>query len=56
MRDADRIDLLNQALAYELSLGNTELEEFWRFAPDESFAFAESRRIVQRLRAGRRPA
>lgn len=55
VRDADRIDLLTQALAYEKALGHLELEEFWSFAPDDSFAFEASRRLVRGLRA-RRPA
>lgn len=55
VRDADRIDLLVQALAYERTTGNRELQEFWDFAPVESFRFAASRRIVATLIA-RRPA
>ena len=50
VRDADRIDLLTQALAYERTTGNRELNEFWDFAPVESFHFEASRRIVAGLR------
>ena len=49
VRDADRIDLLVQALAYELSTGTVNLEEFWTFAPVGSFHFAESRRLIEGL-------
>ncbi|MBU8871005.1 MAG: HD domain-containing protein [Gemmatimonadales bacterium] len=49
VRDADRIDLLIQALAYERTTGNRELDEFWNFAPLESFHFEISRRIVAGL-------
>ncbi len=54
VRDADRLDLLVQALAYERSRGSLELEEFWSFAPDESFAFPASRALAAVLRS-RRP-
>ena len=54
VRDADRLDLLAQALAYELATGSRELGEFWTFAPPESFHFAVSRDIAAAL-AARRP-
>lgn len=54
VRDADRVDLLTQALVYEHSLGTLNLEEFWQFAPVESFYFPESRALVKEL-ARRRP-
>ncbi|MFH2053128.1 MAG: HD domain-containing protein [bacterium] len=55
VRDADRLDLLVQALAYERASGTLELEEFWSFAPEESFAFPASRALAAVLRS-RRPA
>ncbi|MGD9546590.1 MAG: HD domain-containing protein [Candidatus Krumholzibacteriia bacterium] len=54
VRDADRLDLLVQALAYERASGTLELEEFWSFAPEESFAFPASRALAAVLRS-RRP-
>jgi putative hydrolase of HD superfamily len=53
VRDADRLDLLLQALVYERTTGNRTLDEFWRFAPPESFRHEASRRLVQRLAASR---
>lgn len=49
VRDADRIDLLVQALVYERTTGNVQLEEFWTFAPVESFHFPESRQLIEEL-------
>jgi putative hydrolase of HD superfamily len=54
VRDADRIDLLAQALVYERSLGTVQLDEFWQFAPEDSFHFPESRQLIVEL-IGRRP-
>jgi putative hydrolase of HD superfamily len=54
VRDADRLDLLVQALAYERASGTRELEEFWEFAPPESFRLAASRELAAAL-AARRP-
>lgn len=51
VRDADRIDLLVQALAYELATGNRNLDEFWAFAPVGSFHYEASRRIIAALAA-----
>ena len=53
VRDADRVDLLVQALAYERAHGTVDLEEFWRFAPPESFALPQSRELIEALRARR---
>ena len=53
VRDADRIDLLVQALTYELTTGNRTLQEFWDFAPVESFHFEASRKIIAALQARR---
>jgi len=53
VRDADRLDLLLQALVYERTTGNRTLDEFWRFAPTEGFHYEASRRLVQRLRESR---
>ncbi len=53
VRDADRIDLLVQALVYERTTGTVQLEEFWTFAPVKSFHFAESRQLIQDLMARR---
>jgi putative hydrolase of HD superfamily len=54
VRDADRIDLLVQALAYERATGTRELEEFWEFAPPSSFRLPASRELAAAL-AARRP-
>ncbi len=54
VRDADRVDLLTQALVYERNTGTVNLEEFWEFAPVESFHFAESRALIEGL-VERRP-
>ena len=54
VRDADRIDLLVQALAYERTTGNRDLDEFWDFAPVDSFHYEASRRIVTRLQERRK--
>lgn len=53
VRDADRLDLLATALTYERA-GSRDLEEFWRFAPETSFAYEVSRDLVRALRE-RRP-
>jgi putative hydrolase of HD superfamily len=54
VRDADRVDLLTQALVYERNTGTVNLDEFWQFAPPESFQFPESRKLIEELIA-RRP-
>ncbi len=53
VRDADRLDLLTQTLAYERQTGTRCLQDFWDFAPPEKFAFAVTRRLVERLVATR---
>jgi putative hydrolase of HD superfamily len=54
VRDADRLDLLTQALVYETTTGNRALGEFWSFAPPESFHLPVSRDLAAAL-AARRP-
>lgn len=54
VRDADRIDLLNQALTYENATGNRQLGEFWAFASVDSFNYPESRELIEGLRDRRR--
>ena len=49
VRDADRIDLLVQALVYERTTGTVQLAEFWEFAPVDSFNFEESRSLISGL-------
>ncbi len=49
VRDADRVDLLTQALVYERNTGTVNLEEFWEFAPVSSFHFPESRALIEDL-------
>ncbi len=49
VRDADRVDLLTQALVYERNTGTVNLEEFWEFAPVSSFHFPESRSLIEGL-------
>lgn len=53
VRDADRLDLLAQALVYEQTTGNCSLDEFWSFVESEPFAYPESRELAAAL-AGRR--
>lgn len=53
VRDADRLDLLATALSYERA-GSRDLDEFWRFAPPESFG-TETGRALARALAARRP-
>ena len=48
VHDADRLDVLLQALIYEEHTGNCQLQEFWQ-APVE-FHFAEARAIYEELR------
>lgn len=55
VRDADRLDLLCQALVYERTSGSRELGEFWTFAPPASFALPAARAVAAAL-AARRPA
>lgn len=54
VRDADRIDLLVQALAYEQTTGSRELEDFWEFAPPDSFRLEASRRLIAEVVKRRR--
>lgn len=54
VRDADRLDLLGQALVYERTLGTVALDEFWTFAPPSSFGLPVSRDLAAAL-AARRP-
>ena len=54
VRDADRLDLLAQALVYERTTGSRELGEFWTFAPAASFRLPVSRAVAAAL-ASRRP-
>jgi 5'-deoxynucleotidase len=49
VRDADRVDLLTQALVYERNTGTVNLDEFWEFAPVSSFHFPESRGLIEGL-------
>ncbi len=49
VRDADRIDLLTQALVYERTTGTVQLDEFWKHAPEESFHYEESRQLISGL-------
>ena len=49
VRDADRIDLLTQALVYERNTGTVNLDEFWKFAPVRSFYFPESKALIEGL-------
>ncbi len=53
VRDADRLDLLLQALVYERTTGQRELGEFWEHARAESFAFEPSRDLVRALTRAR---
>jgi putative hydrolase of HD superfamily len=56
VRDADRLDLLLQALVYERATGHRGLDGFWRRAGDEPFAFAASGELAAALAARRSPA
>ena len=55
VHDADRLDLLLQALRYERSTGSRDLQDFWDFAPPGSFGLEISRRLCAEIVA-RRPA
>ncbi len=49
VRDADRLDLLTQALVYERTTGNRDLHDFWHFAPPDSFSHELSRELATQL-------
>ncbi len=53
VRDADRLDLLLQALAYEETTGNRRLAEFWDGIAAEPFATDAARELAARLAADR---
>jgi len=54
VHDADRLDLLVQALVYEKTTGNCWLDEFWRETTPDAFAFEVSRRVFEALCESRR--
>lgn len=54
VKDADKLDLLVQALVYELTTGNRTLGNYWDSVPDEAFHFAASRELAGALRELRR--
>jgi putative hydrolase of HD superfamily len=49
VRDADRLDMLIQAYAYEQTTGNRRLDEFWTGAEDYQFEFAASQALYETL-------
>jgi putative hydrolase of HD superfamily len=53
VRDADRLEMLLQALVYERTTGHCGLNEFWEHAPAESFAFEPSREFARALLSAR---
>ncbi len=55
VRDADKLEMMIQALAYERDTGATNLDEFWDRIDEYPFAFEISRTLYQRLREMRRP-
>lgn len=54
VRDADRLDLLLQALVYERTTGHGGLGEFWEETAREPFAFPASAALAEGLRGLRR--
>ena len=55
VRDADKLEMMIQALAYERDAGATNLSEFWDQIDEYPFAFEISRTLYQRLREMRHP-
>ncbi len=56
VRDADRLEMVLQALVYERTRGNGELDEFWSLRPEDlSFPAAAELLRALRRRAGRAP-
>lgn len=51
VHDADRLDMLLQAISYEQQSGNQRLAQFW--AKPYSFHFAQSQAIYEALKSGR---
>jgi putative hydrolase of HD superfamily len=51
VRDADRLDMLLQAHAYEQSTGNRSLEEFWQSSGSTPFEFTASQALFEALKA-----
>lgn len=49
VRDADRLDLLLQALVYERTTGHRDLGEFWEGTAGEPFAFPASAALAEAL-------
>ena len=54
VRDADRLDLLLQALTYEETTGNRRLDDFWRTLESEPLYFPASRSLAEALALHRR--
>jgi len=51
VRDADRLDMLIQAHAYEQTTGNRWLAEFWSTAHESAFEFAATQALYRELLA-----
>ena len=49
VRDADRLDMLIQAHAYEQTTGNSWLAEFWSTAHESAFEFAATQALYREL-------
>ena len=49
IRDADKLEMMIQALVYERATGNRELEEFWQNMDEYPWAYPLSREIFERL-------
>lgn len=53
VRDADRLELVAQALVYEQSTGNRRLQEFWDNTGDTDFEYPISKQLFALLRQRR---
>jgi putative hydrolase of HD superfamily len=53
VRDADRLEMLLQALVYERTTGHRGLDEFWEHVPAEGFAFEPSQNLARALLSAR---
>jgi putative hydrolase of HD superfamily len=53
VHDADRLDLLLQALVYERATSHRDLDEFWEHARAEAFTYEPSRDLARALTRAR---
>ena len=53
VKDADKLDLLLQALVYERTQGHRDLDDYWESVPDAALNFDASRELAAVLRSAR---